>query len=398
MVNMSLSLGSYKESSLVLLQAVTPLHVGAGRTIGTVDLPIQRDAFGYPLIPSSSIKGSMRARLVVEKFLEEYKPEAEKLLKELAGGKSEVLCSLCQKDKREAKLKKDEVIDHFITAHASNDPLVKALFGPPPEVRSPEEAFTGAVAILDGKLLAIPARSLRGVWTYAITPQQLRALSLYLDLVSSTRSGSGSEISRLRDLVERLEKVASGIREDEVLVSYGFKDRLSIDGKVILNEEFSLDVKTTGKDVEDLTKSFVDFFGRYIRRMSDVGLVVVSDDIGREIVERSIIRQRRIRIKPGLKVVEEGALWSEESVPEFTTFVTVFLYSETRKEELNGELKKALEKLTGKQVEIGEEEPGEKIVEMFFEKKFGLEGDGYLVLGGHETVGRGIVKLVKVSL
>lgn len=39
----------------------TPLHVGAGSSVGAVDLPVQRERHtGYPIIPGSSIKGVMR--------------------------------------------------------------------------------------------------------------------------------------------------------------------------------------------------------------------------------------------------------------------------------------------------------------------------------------------------
>lgn len=42
----------------------TPLHVGAGSSIGVVDKPIQREAHtGFPIIPGSSVKGVLRDHL-----------------------------------------------------------------------------------------------------------------------------------------------------------------------------------------------------------------------------------------------------------------------------------------------------------------------------------------------
>lgn len=42
----------------------TPLHVGAGSSVGAVDQPIQREAHtGYPIIPGSSVKGVLRDHL-----------------------------------------------------------------------------------------------------------------------------------------------------------------------------------------------------------------------------------------------------------------------------------------------------------------------------------------------
>ena len=47
--------------NLVILTR-TPLHVGAGSSVGAVDQPVQRERHtGFPIIPGSSIKGVMRA-------------------------------------------------------------------------------------------------------------------------------------------------------------------------------------------------------------------------------------------------------------------------------------------------------------------------------------------------
>ena len=42
------------------LHAVTPVHVGSGRGIGYIDLPVAREKVtDWPYIPGSSIKGVM---------------------------------------------------------------------------------------------------------------------------------------------------------------------------------------------------------------------------------------------------------------------------------------------------------------------------------------------------
>ncbi|BCU68780.1 type III-B CRISPR module RAMP protein Cmr4 [Stygiolobus caldivivus] len=46
---------------LVLAYAVTNLHPGAGRGYGVVDLPVQKDQLGYPIIFSSAFKGPLKA-------------------------------------------------------------------------------------------------------------------------------------------------------------------------------------------------------------------------------------------------------------------------------------------------------------------------------------------------
>jgi len=51
-----------KQSSYIAyIFTLTPTHVGVGRTEDVVDLPVQRDIFGYPTIYSSSLKGALRS-------------------------------------------------------------------------------------------------------------------------------------------------------------------------------------------------------------------------------------------------------------------------------------------------------------------------------------------------
>ena len=49
------------EARLILLHALTPLHVGTGQAVGNVDLPIAREkATGFPIVPASALKGVLR--------------------------------------------------------------------------------------------------------------------------------------------------------------------------------------------------------------------------------------------------------------------------------------------------------------------------------------------------
>ena len=42
----------------LLIFTRTPLHVGAGSSVGAIDQPIQRERHtGFPIIPGSSLKG-----------------------------------------------------------------------------------------------------------------------------------------------------------------------------------------------------------------------------------------------------------------------------------------------------------------------------------------------------
>ena len=49
---------------IIFAYAVTPVHVGMGRAPGAVDLPFQRDSFGYPIIYGSSFKGTLKSEMI----------------------------------------------------------------------------------------------------------------------------------------------------------------------------------------------------------------------------------------------------------------------------------------------------------------------------------------------
>ncbi|MFN7019291.1 MAG: RAMP superfamily CRISPR-associated protein, partial [Fimbriimonadales bacterium] len=50
-----------KETKLIFLHALTPLHVGTGQAVANVDLPIAREkATGLPIVPASAFKGVLR--------------------------------------------------------------------------------------------------------------------------------------------------------------------------------------------------------------------------------------------------------------------------------------------------------------------------------------------------
>lgn len=62
------------ETRLILLHALTPLHVGTGQAVGNVDLPIAREkATGFPIVPASALKGVLR-----DYFRNQQGDEAEK--------------------------------------------------------------------------------------------------------------------------------------------------------------------------------------------------------------------------------------------------------------------------------------------------------------------------------
>jgi CRISPR-associated protein Cmr4 len=217
----------------------------------------------------------------------------------------------------------------------------KELFGSPPQ--EGEKGQSGKLLIHDAYLLATPARSLRGVWVLVTSPLLLKRFKMLAEL-------AGSDIQRKFELLPQLE-----IDSDRILVSEEGKRRLEIDGKIVLNEDFELRAVVNQK-VSEIGSVF-------LPPEENWRFGLVSDDLIVEIVNTSLMRRARVALKDTAKVVDQGP-WEEEDVPPHSLFAGLFLLYQ----EIGKNLREKLEKKVG---------------------------EGYLVLGGHETIGRGLVKLQK---
>ncbi|MEM2275182.1 MAG: type III-B CRISPR module RAMP protein Cmr4 [Thermofilum sp.] len=357
---------AYQLADLVLIEAVTHVHAGVGRAGGVVDLPVQRDEYGYPCIYASSLKGALKTAL---------------------------LWALV-KEKNDLTLARR---------------AAEALLGPEPE---PEESFESSVAVLDARLVAMPVRSLRGVYAYVTSPVLLSSFLEY-----SRLHGANGDL--LKD-VESLLEEAKGVNRGSCLC-VGSKDQLvvnELESKIILLEELWLtpqEAEKGGKLSETLGL--------------DKPLLVLHDDEARHAIDRGLLRLARVRLRRDTKTVEEGGLWSEEYVPAKTRFATVFLFKKPPLAE------RFVASLLGRQSGQGQQQVDDaaylealaklgllddstrKRVEEALQKN-DLAGaaallassarervkklltdqlKGYIVLGGHETIGKGIVKLQVVS-
>lgn len=107
-----------QKSKILYLFTRTPLHVGAGASVGAIDQPIQRERHtGFPVIPGSSIKGVLR--------------------------------------------------DHLATL---DEEVIDDLFGTGSEGK---EFAAGKISFGEAKLLAFPVRSAKGAFAFAVSPLTL---------------------------------------------------------------------------------------------------------------------------------------------------------------------------------------------------------------------------------
>lgn len=299
----------YENADLVLIRAVTNLHPGVGRGGEIVDLPVQKDNLGFPIIYSSSLKGALKSTLW-----------------------------------------------HF------NQPVVRAIFGP--EVEESGETFNSAIAILDAFTITFPVRSLEGVYAYAISPIQLKRFYEYLKL-----TGTKAKFNT----VEELSKL--NVSDD---VCYMFKnDHLkneAIQDRIIINEEITVNYR----EDKNLNSKMGEL--EEILRIEEGRLILLSNDNALRAIEKSLVRVTRTALEKETKKVKGGALWTEEYVPWETKFITAFLYSEPRT---------SLEKLEPGDISRDKLQNDTRGVVHELLEKIGR----YLIIGGDETVGKGIVEL-----
>jgi len=139
------------------------------------------------------------------------------------------------------------------------------------------------VSILDAVLLLIPARIISvskgfsGVYAYATTVELLDTAKSYLDAVSSLTQGN---LDKKNDDVKFYKVDENGNLE------------------VIVNESYF-----KFKENDDLKNNY----SRLIPPGVNKPIFVFEGNIGKDIINRSLIRVRRIRIDRGKKTVEKGA-------------------------------------------------------------------------------------------
>ena len=333
----------YSQGSLLFLIALTPLHPGVGRAEGAhVDLPVQRDEFGFPTVWASSLKGALRSRAELPRF--EYQNNRP----------------VCPSNK----------VDEC--------GRVLAVFGPTTDYASEHSSL---IALLDARLLLIPVRLLRGVWGFATSPTLLRNYLTYLEVLP----GKTDEIKgKIDELLKRVRDLRSGVAAPSD----------TVENEHVVVNEVKLRAVDSIKPEEVLNVLPGSVVNEIRRVVGDRPIIVVGDDEVGRVVRRSLLVQYRVRLERPTKTVAEGALWSEEYLPQFTVMVSAVLCRDPKF-------------FTNVKIPVhGRDKPEDKKPEDLglrsaqdvcssFRELVGFNGSVVDVwLGGKETIGRGLVRLV----
>ena len=223
------------------LHAITPLHVGAGRGLGYIDMPITREKVtNWPYIPGTSVKG------VIADF---FKASSEQ-------------------DRKENQYK-------------------KAAFG---LSGSDNDSTAGALVFTDANILCLPIRSFYGTFAWVTSPFCLNRFDNSINLPDYP------------------DKKDAFITNDSVLIREDKKIYLEdLDVSTVENPEAEKIADNIAKILFKDNAKWQKFFTQRF--------AIVNDDLFTFLCESGTEVSAHIRIDPEKGIVQEGALWYEETLP-----------------------------------------------------------------------------------
>ncbi len=281
------------QTKLLFLHALSPLHAGTGQGVGAIDQPIAREkGTEIPIVPGSSLKGVLR-------------------------------------DACEA---------------ARDKATCTRIFGPETE-NAPDHA--GAIILADLRLVALPVRSLAGVFAWVASPFLLRRLKRDAELAGHNDAPAVPNISATETCLVTQASV------------------LQLSDNVIL-EDVKLVAQAGANAWADWLAPKV--FEETWQKEFDARLCVVHDDVMAFLLQVGTEVTARIRLEDEKKTVAQRALWYEEALPAETVLAGLVAAQKN-----------------------GQAEPQE-----VFDVVGELAGIP-LQVGGNATVGRGLCRLCIVS-
>ncbi len=336
--------------------ALTSIHPGAGRAPGAVDLPVVRDALGYPYIRGSMVKGALKT-LLARRLGCRYKqvgPGGNHFIDcERSGGDCRRLCCLLGGEVGEG--------DKGASAVSVQD-FYPILIPAPAFTIEKLETREGQGEVGGGK--TGPSDLLGGV-VYVTTEALLARAQAY---------AQAAGFIKIADVLGGLSANAGGGCNATLYTSQaraGGRLSLFVAGQL-------LEACTSYSPAPGQLSSLLGL-GRlnslYSRYPIEGRLLVLRDDVGRMLVERLMERATRVALDRLTKTVAEGHLWTEEYLPWGTLFISLLIETGFTNKEYCGH---------------GAGSPGTVYeLESIIARNLG----NVVVVGGKESVGGGLLKL-----
>lgn len=239
------------------LHALTPLHVGAGRGVGFIDLPIMREKVTkWPLVPGSAVKG-----VVADHF-----------------GATE--------DARRTD--------------ATEGKLLRAAFG----LSGDDYSNSGSLVFTDARLVCLPVRSLYGTFAWVTSPLSLLRLKRDLELAKLASNLQEPEAVTGQDL-HCPQGIASSLKDAS--------NKVYLEDLDFTGHENPIAAAWAGEIAAWVFPNDLTWQNEFKKRFA-----IIADDSFDFLSETGTEVNAHIRIEQEKKTVAKGALWYEEALPTET--------------------------------------------------------------------------------
>ncbi|MBW2118387.1 MAG: type III-B CRISPR module RAMP protein Cmr4 [Deltaproteobacteria bacterium] len=324
-----------QNTMFLFIYTETPVHAGTGQGLGTIALPIQRERItGYPIIQASTLKGRLRAE-------------------------------------SDPKLNSNSSLD---------EKGFNIIFGLAGEGG---ESYAGALSFSDARILLLPVRSLKGVFAWVTSRQVLQRLQRDLAIAQERNNNLTPLCNQLSNSLQpiRIDPPEPQTDTDERWALVGTNSEI-VAGNMVVLKEFAYVLKSGGDigvAVGNLGKWLAENTlpddhsapeYEYWRQALPKHLVILPEDDFRDFCQFGMEIATRVALDSDKKCVSEGP-WTEEMLPAETLLYAPLHSTPARMPDAPAEMKDAAKVL---------------------EKVRGLNLTR-TVLGGDETIGRGIVSL-----
>lgn len=285
---------------LLGIHVQTPLHVGTGTALGTIDLPIQRERHTqWPTIAGSSLKGILRdtCRDVLSRD-------------EHAISNGDRCDDDPERDSQEERMKRRKGSRR---AQADNLLVLNELFGPPTDHA---DAFAGALSITDARILAFPVRSFQGVFACVTCPAVLDRLKRDAKLAGlDVNWGNTPAVSPGKFVAT---PGSPCVIQDKSIILEEFDFQLTAGASQPIAEWIVNHVLSEAPEFADLRDRFAAHF------------VILSNDDFTHFVRHATEVTARIALNYETKTVKKGALFYQEFLPAESLMYSVVLASAAR--------------------------------------------------------------------
>lgn len=258
------------QSRILYIFTRTPLHVGAGSSIGAIDQPIQRERHtGFPIIPASSLKGSLADQWPAN--LQDEKKNSLRVLTRKEGDKEII----------------DQVLESAWLFGSNND----------------KAAFSGSLQFGEARVLAFPIRSAKGSFAWITSP---------LLIQRAARDGA---------IPHALSEDITEPGDERAFFAAGKDSKLALGDKLVL-EEYTFE--HAGNTPPALCEAFAKCLSDdpLWKHVAD-RLVVVSNGMMSFFAKNACEIAQHVCINDETGTAEPGALFNQENVPSDTLFYSV---------------------------------------------------------------------------